>query len=175
MDPTAALRTLDQGPPADQADAARAFRAFWGAKAELRRFQDGAITEAVVWEEGGPAGRHLILDRWGGGLGGWAGAPGRGELDAHHSLFEAQQAWRTPRGVAARPADDHIPPLHLRIPCALPPRSIVSYILQRHLPTGCTVACHAGALDAALRRRHSSLDADALAARLCEGAAERLG
>ncbi|KAL4426966.1 hypothetical protein ABPG77_009527 [Micractinium sp. CCAP 211/92] len=115
VDPTAALRTLDQGPPADQADAARAFRAFWGAKAELRRFQDGAITEAVVWEEGGPAGRHLIVD------------------------------------------------------------SIVSYALQRHLPKGCTVACHAGALDAALRRKHSSLDADTLAARLCEGAAERLG
>ncbi len=73
MDPTAALRTLDQGPPADQADAARAFRAFWGSKAELRRFQDGAITEAVVWEEGGPAGRHLIVDRWG-----WAGLRGRG-------------------------------------------------------------------------------------------------
>ncbi len=55
------------------------------------------------------------------------------------------------------------------------PCSIVSYALQRHLPKGCTVACHAGALDAALRRKHSSLDADVLAARLCEGAAERLG
>lgn len=73
VDPTAALRTLDMGPPADKAEPARAFRAFWGEKAELRRFQDGSITEAVVWEEGGPAERHLIIDRCvvRGPAGGW--------------------------------------------------------------------------------------------------------
>lgn len=26
------------------------FRQFWGSRSELRRFQDGAIREAVVWE-----------------------------------------------------------------------------------------------------------------------------
>lgn len=54
------------------------------------------------------------------------------------------------------------------------PRSIVSYILLRHLPAGTRVTGHAGALDAALQRKHSSLDADVRAARLCEAAAERL-
>ena len=103
------------GPSADKADAARAFRAFWGEKAELRRFQDGAITEAVMWEGGGAAERHLVIDQ------------------------------------------------------------IVTYILQRHLPAGTSVACHAGALDAALRRKHSSPEGDLQARRLCEAAAERLG
>ena len=114
VEPTAALRTLDMGPSADKADAARAFRAFWGEKAELRRFQDGAITEAVMWEGGGAAERHLVIDQ------------------------------------------------------------IVTYILQRHLPAGTSVACHAGALDAALRRKHSSPEGDLQAGRMCEAAAERL-
>lgn len=39
VDATAALRTLDMGPSADRAKEAAAFRAFWGDKAELRRFQ----------------------------------------------------------------------------------------------------------------------------------------
>ncbi|KAK9474674.1 Nrap protein [Dipodascopsis tothii] len=42
--------TVTRGPPADDKAGAAAFRAFWGAKAELRRFKDGAITEAVVWK-----------------------------------------------------------------------------------------------------------------------------
>ena len=62
------------------------------------------------------------------------------------------------------------------LPASLSPwvRSIVSYILLRHLPAGTRVTGHAGALDVALQRRHSSLDADVRAARLCEAAAERL-
>ena len=44
------------------AQAAAKFRQFWGEKAELRRFQDGNITEAVVWEVG-PAERHTVVDR----------------------------------------------------------------------------------------------------------------
>ncbi|PRW05744.1 nucleolar 6, partial [Chlorella sorokiniana] len=117
VDATAALRTLDMGPPADRAKEAAAFRAFWGDKAELRRFQDGAIAETVTWEDeeaGGVGTRHHIVD------------------------------------------------------------SIVSYILLRHLPAGTRVTGQAGALDVALQRRHSSLDADVRAARLCEAAAERL-
>lgn len=62
VDPTAALRAVDIGPPADQAAAAAEFRQFWGDRSELRRFQDGAICEAVVWDCG-PADRHLIPDR----------------------------------------------------------------------------------------------------------------
>ena len=39
LDPAAASRMVDIGPPADDAGAAKAFRAFWGDRAELRRFQ----------------------------------------------------------------------------------------------------------------------------------------
>lgn len=42
-------RLVDHGPPAEQADAAAAFRKLWGSKAELRRFRDGSVAEAVVW------------------------------------------------------------------------------------------------------------------------------
>ncbi len=38
MDPATALRAVDMGPAADSPQAA-AFRAFWGERAELRRFQ----------------------------------------------------------------------------------------------------------------------------------------
>ena len=107
MDATTVLRAVDMGPAAEDPGAAD-FRAFWGDRAELRRFQarqlwrlplswrgrvfrpwylppfaplvghprstsgvlnkrtaffsqDGAISEAVVWEAG-PGGRHLIVD-----------------------------------------------------------------------------------------------------------------
>ena len=38
LDPATALRAVDMGPAADSPQAA-AFRAFWGERAELRRFQ----------------------------------------------------------------------------------------------------------------------------------------
>ncbi|XP_077571803.1 nucleolar protein 6 [Stigmatopora nigra] len=44
-----ATSALERGPPADSPEAAE-FRQLWGARSELRRFQDGAITEAVLWE-----------------------------------------------------------------------------------------------------------------------------
>ena len=47
VDPDHANRIVDKGPPADHAAEAAAFRAFWGEKAELRRFQDGSILEAA--------------------------------------------------------------------------------------------------------------------------------
>ncbi len=37
-DATQVLRAVDLGPSADDADAVKAFRAFWGEKSELRRF-----------------------------------------------------------------------------------------------------------------------------------------
>uniref|UniRef100_A0A2R5L987 Nucleolar protein 6 n=1 Tax=Ornithodoros turicata TaxID=34597 RepID=A0A2R5L987_9ACAR len=39
---------VDKGPPADAPEALE-FRNFWGDRSELRRFQDGSILEAVVW------------------------------------------------------------------------------------------------------------------------------
>ncbi|KAG7264322.1 hypothetical protein CRUP_009944 [Coryphaenoides rupestris] len=46
--PEHAASVLERGPPADSPKAA-AFRQLWGPRSELRRFQDGAITEAVLW------------------------------------------------------------------------------------------------------------------------------
>ncbi|XP_077378233.1 nucleolar protein 6 isoform X2 [Festucalex cinctus] len=47
--PELATSVLERGPPADGPKAAE-FRQLWGTRSELRRFQDGAITEAVLWE-----------------------------------------------------------------------------------------------------------------------------
>lgn len=63
MDPALAGRLVDVGPSADDTKASSRFRSFWGERAELRRFQDGKISEALVWEPaGGPAARHTIPD-----------------------------------------------------------------------------------------------------------------
>ena len=65
LHPTVAMRAVDVGPPADDAAAASEFRAFWGAKSELRRFQDGKICESVFWTagngRGGGAGKHDVV------------------------------------------------------------------------------------------------------------------
>lgn len=44
-----AFRTVDKGPLADDNEKAARFRAFWGEKAELRRFNDGSIHETLSW------------------------------------------------------------------------------------------------------------------------------
>ncbi|KAK6306719.1 hypothetical protein J4Q44_G00236440 [Coregonus suidteri] len=44
-----AASVLERGPPADSPKAEE-FKQLWGSRSELRRFQDGAINEAVVWE-----------------------------------------------------------------------------------------------------------------------------
>ena len=36
------------------------FRNYWGEKSDLRRFKDGSINEAVVWEGDNKAERRLI-------------------------------------------------------------------------------------------------------------------
>lgn len=46
-----AARVVDHGPFAEEKEAAALFRAFWGEKAELRRFKDGTIRESLVWSE----------------------------------------------------------------------------------------------------------------------------
>lgn len=50
---------LELGPEADQPKAAD-FRQLWGSRSELRRFQDGAIREAVVWEAVSMSQKRLI-------------------------------------------------------------------------------------------------------------------
>jgi U3 small nucleolar RNA-associated protein 22 len=51
LDVDNAYRLVDHGPAASEEESAETqeFRAFWGEKAELRRFKDGRITESVVW------------------------------------------------------------------------------------------------------------------------------
>ncbi|KAF1775833.1 Nrap protein [Phytophthora cactorum] len=56
------LRVVDKGPSADDKLASTQFRLFWRGKSELRRFKDGAIIEAVVWEGISAENRHRVLD-----------------------------------------------------------------------------------------------------------------
>ncbi|KAF9424543.1 hypothetical protein HW555_000354 [Spodoptera exigua] len=49
LNPENSLNVVEKGPPANLPEAEQ-FRAFWGEKSELRRFQDGSITETCVWE-----------------------------------------------------------------------------------------------------------------------------
>ena len=42
---------------------ASAFRSFWGGISELRRFQDGSINEAVVWESSCDAEARRIIKK----------------------------------------------------------------------------------------------------------------
>ncbi|XP_012882142.1 PREDICTED: nucleolar protein 6 [Dipodomys ordii] len=59
LQPEALTSVLELGPEADQPEAA-GFRQFWGSRSELRRFQDGAIREAVVWEAASLSQKRLI-------------------------------------------------------------------------------------------------------------------
>jgi U3 small nucleolar RNA-associated protein 22 len=55
IDPNASRRVVDRGPPAEDVEGSTAFVALWGeAFAQLRRFQDGAIVRAVVWNTPSP-------------------------------------------------------------------------------------------------------------------------
>ncbi|XP_013174071.1 PREDICTED: nucleolar protein 6 [Papilio xuthus] len=53
------IKIVDKGPPANLPESEE-FRSFWGEKSELRRFQDGSITEAVVWEADSRAQRRAL-------------------------------------------------------------------------------------------------------------------
>lgn len=62
IDPDNSGRIVDKGPSADDKEASLAFRRFWHGKSELRRFKDGAIIEAVVWDEISADDRHFVTD-----------------------------------------------------------------------------------------------------------------
>ncbi|KAM6944800.1 nucleolar protein 6 [Lycodopsis pacificus] len=49
LNPELAASVLERGPAANSPTAAE-FRQLWGSRSELRRFQDGSITEAVLWD-----------------------------------------------------------------------------------------------------------------------------
>jgi U3 small nucleolar RNA-associated protein 22 len=52
VNPETSCRVVDRGPPSDQAKAVKKFVQLWGErKAQLRRFKDGAIVQAVVWND----------------------------------------------------------------------------------------------------------------------------
>lgn len=60
LDPNHAFRPIEMGPAADDDKRAKKFRAFWGEKAELRRFRDGQIVEAAVFTTA-PHMKHTIV------------------------------------------------------------------------------------------------------------------
>jgi U3 small nucleolar RNA-associated protein 22 len=51
VNPETSQRVVDRGPPSDKSKEVQSFMKLWGDKAELRRFKDGAIVQAVVWNE----------------------------------------------------------------------------------------------------------------------------
>ncbi|KAL7747928.1 U3 snoRNP protein [Sorochytrium milnesiophthora] len=64
LDSVQAMRLVDPGPPANKQDQVAEFQRLWGKKAELRRFHDGSILEAVVWQASeDPLDRLLIPEQ----------------------------------------------------------------------------------------------------------------
>ncbi|XP_029019148.2 nucleolar protein 6 [Betta splendens] len=59
LKPEMAASVLERGPPADSPQAAE-FRQLWGSRSELRRFKDGAITEAVLWDAKSMCQKRLV-------------------------------------------------------------------------------------------------------------------
>lgn len=72
IDPDICFRVVDRGPPADDAASTEAFLELWGNKAELRRFKDGAIVHATVWNDEfvseGDYYHYSNDDKWQGGI-----------------------------------------------------------------------------------------------------------
>ena len=63
LNPDHARRVIDLGPQAEDSEACQVFRAFWGEKAELRRFKNSSIRECVVWDYTKFEERELIPHR----------------------------------------------------------------------------------------------------------------
>jgi U3 small nucleolar RNA-associated protein 22 len=51
VNPETSQRAVDRGPPSDSHKELKSFLKLWGKKAQLRRFKDGAIVQAVVWND----------------------------------------------------------------------------------------------------------------------------
>ncbi|KAJ8602350.1 hypothetical protein CTAYLR_004235 [Chrysophaeum taylorii] len=62
-DDDAVTRAALRGPEPESSSSSSSFRDFWGDKAQVRRFRDGAIVEAVVWEARDQATRRAIPER----------------------------------------------------------------------------------------------------------------
>ncbi|KAI4493829.1 hypothetical protein M0804_002005 [Polistes exclamans] len=63
LNPDFCFNIVEKGPEANLPEAA-SFREFWCNKSELRRFQDGSIREAVVWDKGKTLhGRRMICKK----------------------------------------------------------------------------------------------------------------
>uniref|UniRef100_A0A8D2LLI4 Nucleolar protein 6 n=1 Tax=Varanus komodoensis TaxID=61221 RepID=A0A8D2LLI4_VARKO len=62
LSPDFASSVLERGPEADRPEAVE-FRQFWGERSELRRFQDGAICEAVLWDAPNVSQKRRIPER----------------------------------------------------------------------------------------------------------------
>jgi U3 small nucleolar RNA-associated protein 22 len=65
IDHATTQRVVDRGPPSDSHNDVSHFLSLWGEKAQLRRFKDGAIVYAVVWDEKQHS--YQNKDKWGGG------------------------------------------------------------------------------------------------------------
>mmetsp|Transcript_14570 Transcript_14570/g.35207 ORF Transcript_14570/g.35207 Transcript_14570/m.35207 type:complete len:1208 (+) Transcript_14570:97-3720(+) len=51
INPETSQRVVDRGPSAEESAELQTFKDLWGDKAQLRRFKDGAIVHAVVWND----------------------------------------------------------------------------------------------------------------------------
>jgi U3 small nucleolar RNA-associated protein 22 len=67
VNPEPSQRVVDRGPPSDKHEEVKSFIKLWGKKAQLRRFKDGAIVQAVVWNEGAGKDQFQNADKLRGG------------------------------------------------------------------------------------------------------------
>lgn len=66
INPETSQRLVDRGPPSDHHEDVKHFIELWGRKAQLRRFKDGAIVHAVVWNDDDEV-CFQNRDKWNGG------------------------------------------------------------------------------------------------------------
>lgn len=66
INPETSQRAVDRGPPSDNHSEVQKFLDLWGKKAQLRRFKDGAIVQAVVWNDESKE-RFQNSNKWDGG------------------------------------------------------------------------------------------------------------
>jgi U3 small nucleolar RNA-associated protein 22 len=61
LNPETCLREVEHGPNSDDTTKVEAFKRLWGQRSETRRFQDGSIKEAVVFECNGTIEQRSVL------------------------------------------------------------------------------------------------------------------